>query len=83
MLIEEAEKLYKKLVKELLDKIINEYAFIPASSSLPRPPPIYSLIGPGKFGLNFIVFSLNFSPVRQTLILNLGESMEDVRFEIS
>jgi hypothetical protein len=40
MLIEEAEKLYKKLVKELLDKIINEYAFIPASSSLLRPPPL-------------------------------------------
>jgi hypothetical protein len=51
MLIEEAEKLYNKLAKELPDEIINDYASSIASSSLPLLPssdeeqgkiPIYS-----------------------------------------
>jgi hypothetical protein len=28
MLLEEAEKLYNKLVKEVIEKIINEYAYL-------------------------------------------------------
>jgi hypothetical protein len=38
MLIEEAEKLYNKLAKELPDEIINDYASSIASSSLPLLP---------------------------------------------
>jgi hypothetical protein len=39
MLIEEAEKLYNKLAKELIDKIISDYAVnISSSSSLPLLP---------------------------------------------
>jgi hypothetical protein len=39
MLLEEAEKLYNKLTKELGDEIISDYAFSTYSSSLPLLPP--------------------------------------------
>jgi hypothetical protein len=41
MLIEEAEKLYNKLAKEIGDEIITDYASSTSSSSLPLlPPPV-------------------------------------------
>jgi hypothetical protein len=40
MLLEEAEKLYNKLAKELGDEIISDYASSTSSSSLPLLPPI-------------------------------------------
>ena len=39
MLLEEAEKLYNKLVKKLVDETITDYAFSTSSSLLPVLPP--------------------------------------------
>ena len=39
MLLEEAEKLYNKLVKELVDESITDYAFSTSSLLLPLLPP--------------------------------------------
>jgi hypothetical protein len=43
---------------------------------------VYNLEGPGSFELNFIVFSVNFSPIRQTFLLDIGNSLEDIKFRM-
>jgi len=39
VLVEDAAKLYDKLVKEMVDEIISDYAAIRSSTSLPYLPP--------------------------------------------
>jgi hypothetical protein len=40
----------------------------------------YSLNGPGKFELNFVVYSINFFPIRSTFLLHIGSSLDDIKF---
>ena len=40
----------------------------------------YTLKGPGKFEVTFVVFSFNFSPVRETFVLEIGNLLEEIRF---
>jgi len=40
----------------------------------------YKLIGPGKFELDFVVFSLNFEPTNQLIFLEIGTKIDDIKF---
>jgi hypothetical protein len=40
----------------------------------------YSLRGPGRFEINFVVFSINFSPIRRTFLLDIGSKLDDIKF---
>ena len=40
----------------------------------------YKLIGPGKFELDFVVFSLNFEPTNQTFFLEIGTNIDNIKF---
>ncbi len=40
----------------------------------------YKLVGPGRFELNFVVYSINFSPIRRTFLLDIGTTLEDIKF---
>ena len=40
----------------------------------------YALDGSGEYELNFVLFSMNFSPVRARFKLQLGNKIDDVRF---
>ena len=42
--------------------------------------PPYTLEGPGTFGLTYVVFSENFSPVRATFQLIIGNQLNDIKF---
>ncbi len=40
----------------------------------------YKLVGPGKFELDFVVFSLNFEPKTKKFFLDIGTKIDDIRF---
>jgi hypothetical protein len=40
----------------------------------------YQLNGPGTFELDFVIFSVNFNPIRQTLRLKIGNKITDIKF---
>ncbi|HZD83893.1 MAG TPA: hypothetical protein VE076_13555, partial [Nitrososphaeraceae archaeon] len=41
---------------------------------------VYKLEGPGTFELNFVVFSINFAPIRQSFLLDIGSRLDDIKF---
>ncbi|CAN5135518.1 hypothetical protein BH18THE2_BH18THE2_31480 [soil metagenome] len=41
---------------------------------------VYKLQGPSVFEVNFVVFSINFSPLRKTFLLNIGSKLDDIKF---
>jgi hypothetical protein len=40
----------------------------------------YKLVGPGKFELEFVVFSLNFESTTKKFFLEIGTKIEDIQF---
>jgi len=40
----------------------------------------YTLSGPGDYELNFVLFSINFSPVHAKFCLHIENSLEDIKF---
>jgi hypothetical protein len=44
------------------------------------PSEKYHLEGPGEFELNFIVYSSNFPPTQSKFFLQLGDTLQDVKF---
>lgn len=40
----------------------------------------YQLNGPGTFDLDFVIFSVNFNPIRQRLRLEIGNKISDIKF---
>ena len=40
----------------------------------------YSLNGPGKFELTLVVYSINFSPIRRTFLLDIGSALYEIKF---
>jgi len=40
----------------------------------------YTLSGPGDYEMNFVLFSINFSPVHAKFCLHIENSLEDIKF---